>query len=79
MKLSEKNGSFILDAPFRKIVFSSTVEKSLLIFVRRSGFEDSFKCHMFVFSSSSQLKDFSQQLLFLTSRTVRPRCLNSVF
>ena len=71
LKLCEKNGAFILDAPFRKIVFTSTVDKTLLVFVRRSGFDDSFKCHVFVFSKSAHIKDFAQELLLVTSRLVR--------
>lgn len=62
------------DASASKIFLASAVSKSLLVFVRRSGFSSSFKCHMFVFSSPKELQSCQSALAQLISGQVHDLC-----
>lgn len=57
----------VLESPVQKVFFATNIDSSLFVFIRRSGFEFSFKCQVFVLSSTKEAEAVTALLTRLTS------------
>jgi hypothetical protein len=66
INVSDK-GVYVFESPIHKVFFATCIESSMIVFVRRSGFESSFKGHHFLFSSEKDAEVASELLIRLAS------------
>lgn len=60
-------GAVVFESPIHKVFFATCIQSTMVVFIRRSGYEASFKGHVFVFGSDKDAEVASEVLIRLTS------------